>query len=144
VAVIPISTAIKCSSPVQRQVRNCDILVMCAAVADYSRPKFQRANQKTRREHFSSSCPTRDILSSLPKDRQYLVVRVCAETENVEPMRKKKLREKNCDIVVANDVSRADSGMESDQNEVEICFATGETKAISRASKKLSHRLYRQ
>ena len=138
VAVIPISTSDQMFDSVQRQVRNCDILVMCAAVADYKPAKVSKSKIKKRGENISLELvPTRDILSSLPKDRQYLVVGFAAETENVEANAQKKLRQKNCDIVVANDVSRADSGMESDQNEVEILFRDGETKKISRAAKKI-------
>jgi phosphopantothenoylcysteine synthetase/decarboxylase len=40
-------------------------------------------------------------------------------------------------VIVANDVSRNDSGMESDENEVVIFFRNGETKKKSRASKKI-------
>ena len=140
-AVIPVSTSDQMLEAVQRHVRNCDILVMCAAVADYKPAKVSKNKIKKRSENVSLELvPTRDILSSLPKDRQYLVVGFAAETENVEANAQKKLREKNCDIVVANDVSRADSGMESDQNEVEILFRDGETKTISRASKKIISR----
>jgi phosphopantothenoylcysteine decarboxylase/phosphopantothenate--cysteine ligase len=140
-AVIPVSTSDQMLEAVQRHVRNCDILVMCAAVADYKPAKVSKNKIKKHSENVSLELvPTRDILSSLPKDRQYLVVGFAAETENVEANAQKKLREKNCDIVVANDVSRAESGMESDQNEVEILFRDGETKTISRASKKIISR----
>ncbi len=140
-AVISVSTSDQMLEAVQRHVRNCDILVMCAAVADYKPAKVSKNKIKKRSENVSLELvPTRDILSSLPKDRQYLVVGFAAETENVEANAQKKLREKNCDIVVANDVSHADSGMESDQNEVEILFRDGETKTISRASKKIISR----
>ena len=141
VAVIPVSTSDQMFDSVQRQVRNCDILVMCAAVADYKPAKVSKSKIKKRSENISLELvPTRDILASLPKDREYLVVGFAAETENVEANAQKKLREKNCDIVVANDVSHADSGMESDLNEVEILFRDGGTKRISRAPKKIISR----
>ena len=47
-----------------------------------------------------------------------------------------KLRKKNCDMIVANDVSKADSGMESDENAVSIFCRNGESRKISRAPKK--------
>ena len=140
-AVIAVSTSDEMFAAVGQHSSRCDILVMCAAVADYKPAKVSRNKIKKRSENVSLELvPTRDILSSLPKDRQYLVVGFAAETENVEANAQKKLREKNCDIVVANDVSHADSGMESDQNEVEILFRDGETKTISRASKKIISR----
>ena len=103
-----------------------------------SQPKFPNPKIKKRDGNLSFDLiPTRDILASLPKNRKYIVVGFAAETENVETNALEKLREKNCDIVVANDVSRADSGMESDENEVTILFRGGEIKKISRAPKKI-------
>jgi phosphopantothenoylcysteine decarboxylase/phosphopantothenate--cysteine ligase len=141
VAVIQVSTSDEMLEAVRRHTSRCDILVMCAAVADYKPAKVSKSKIKKRGENISLEfVPTRDILTSLPKDRQYLVVGFAAETENLEDNAQKKLREKNCDIVVANDVSRADFGMESDENEVAILFRDGETKRISRASKKIISR----
>jgi phosphopantothenoylcysteine decarboxylase/phosphopantothenate--cysteine ligase len=134
VAVIPVSTSDEMFDAVRRHTSRCDILVMSAAVADYKPAKVSKNKIKKRGENISLELiPTCDILTALPKDRQYLVVGFAAETENVEDNAQKKLREKNCDIVVAND---ARIGMESDENEVAILFRYDETKRISRASKK--------
>lgn len=124
---------------VHRHLRDCDILVMCAAVADYKPAKVSAQKIKKRNETLSLELvPTPDILASLPKqDREFLVVGFAAETNDVEQNAQKKLRDKNCDIVVANDVSSADSGMESDANEVTIFFQNGERRRISRAAKKI-------
>jgi phosphopantothenoylcysteine decarboxylase/phosphopantothenate--cysteine ligase len=124
---------------VHKRLRDCDVLVMCAAVADYKPKQVSTMKIKKRDANLSLELiPTRDILASLPKEgRQFLVVGFAAETENVEANAHQKLQEKNCDIVVANDVSRADSGMESDENEVTILFRGGEKKKISRASKRI-------
>jgi len=113
--------------------------VMCAAVADYKAQKVSATKIKKRDEHLVLDLIlTRDILASLPnKDRQFLVVGFAAETNDVEENAAKKLREKNCDIIVANDISSVDSGMESDANEVTIFFRNGEKKKISRAPKKI-------
>jgi phosphopantothenoylcysteine decarboxylase/phosphopantothenate--cysteine ligase len=138
-ALIPISTSDEMFGAVQQQARNCDVLVMCAAVADYKPAKVSKSKIKKRDATLSLELiPTRDILASLSKeDRQFVVIGFAAETENVEANARKKLQEKNCDIVVANDVSRADSGMESDENEVIILFRGGEMKKISYAPKKI-------
>jgi len=138
VAVISVSTSDEMFAAVRQHTSRCDILVMCAAVADYKPAKVSKSKIKKRGENISLELlPTRDILASLPKDRQYLVVGFAAETENVEGNARQKLKEKNCDIVIANDVSRADSGMESDQNEMTILFRDGEIKSKSRAPKKI-------
>ena len=81
---------------------------------------------------------TRDILDSLGhrQDRRFLVVGFAAETNDVEQNAMQKLRDKNCDVMIANDVSSANSGMESDANEVTVLFQNGERQKISRAPKK--------
>ena len=124
---------------VHRHLRDCDVLVMCAAVADYKPAGISAQKIKKRDETLSLDLiPTRDILASLPKqDRTFLVVGFAAETNDVEQNAQKKLREKNCDIVVANDVSKAESGMESDVNEVVVFSRNGETRRILRAAKKI-------
>jgi phosphopantothenoylcysteine decarboxylase/phosphopantothenate--cysteine ligase len=123
---------------VHRHAHECDMLVMSAAVADYKPRKVSATKIKKRNEHFALNLiPTRDILASLPhKDRQFLLVGFAAETNDIEENAKQKLRAKNCDAIVANDVSSADSGMESDANEVTIFFRNGDKEKISRASKK--------
>jgi len=137
--VISIVTSDEIYDAVHQHVRDCDVLVMCAAVADYKPQNVSGTKIKKRDASLSLEfIPTRDILSSLQnKDRQFLVVGFAAETNDVEANARNKLRTKHCDIIVANDVSSADAGMESDQNEVTIFFGTGETKKISRAPKKI-------
>lgn len=138
VAVVSVSTSDEMFAAVRQHSSRCDILVMCAAVADYKPARVSKSKIKKRSEDMSLELiPTRDILGSLPQDRPYSVVGFAAETENLQANAQKKLREKNCDVVIANDVSAPDSGIESDQNEVEIFVREGETKKISRASKKI-------
>ena len=133
-----ILTAQEMFDAVHRHVADCDALVMCAAVADYKPAKISPHKLKKSNAPISLELtPTRDILSSLPKqDRQYLVVGFAAETRDLEINAQKKLRRKNCDMIVANDVSSAHSGMESDKNAVTIFFRNGESKKILRTSKK--------
>jgi phosphopantothenoylcysteine synthetase/decarboxylase len=161
---IPILTSDEMCDAVHEHVRDCDALVMCAAVADYRPAKVSPQKiKKSNRALSLKLIPTRDVLASLPEqDRQrrrrepvdvdgptrhgsrarkrvnqFLVVGFAAETNDVEENAAKKLHEKNCDIIVANDVSSVDSGMESDANEVTIFFRNGERKKISRAPKKI-------
>jgi phosphopantothenoylcysteine decarboxylase / phosphopantothenate---cysteine ligase len=116
-----------------------EICVLCAAVADYKPASVSSTKIKKRGEKFSLELiPSRDILHSLGhrQDRQFLLVGFAAETDHVEENAAKKLREKDCDIIVANDVSGANSGMESDVNEVTVLFRNGEKEKIYRAPKK--------
>jgi phosphopantothenoylcysteine decarboxylase/phosphopantothenate--cysteine ligase len=137
--LVSVSTSDQMFDAVHEHLHGCDVLVMCAAVADYKPKQVSKTKIKKRDATLSLELvPTHDILASLPKqDRQYVVVGFAAETENVEANARNKLQEKSCDVVVANDVSRADSGMESDQNEVTILFRDGEIKRKSRAPKKI-------
>jgi phosphopantothenoylcysteine decarboxylase/phosphopantothenate--cysteine ligase len=137
--LIPVSTSDEMFEAVHRHADKCDICVLCAAVADYKPANVSSIKIKKREAKFSLELiPTRDILDSLghKQDRQFVLVGFAAETDHVEQNAAKKLRAKNCDIIVANDVSGADSGMESDGNEVIILFRNGEKTKISRAPKK--------
>jgi phosphopantothenoylcysteine decarboxylase/phosphopantothenate--cysteine ligase len=137
--LIPVSTSDEMFEAVHRDADKCDICVLCAAVADYKPANVSSIKIKKRDAKFSLELiPTRDILDSLghKQDRQFVLVGFAAETDHVEENAAKKLRAKNCDIIVANDVSGADSGMESDGNEVIILFRNGEKTKISRAPKK--------
>ena len=134
--LIPVSTSDQMFEAVHRHADKCDICVLCAAVADYKPANVSSTKIKKRDAKFSLELiPTRDILDSLghKQDRQFVLVGFAAETDHVEENAAKKLRAKNCDIIVANEVSGADSGMESDVNEVIILFRNGGKTKISRA-----------
>ena len=134
--LISISTSDEMHEAVHRHLAGCDILVMCAAVADYKPARASAQKIKKSNQPFSLDLvPTRDILASLPKqNRQFLIVGFAAETKDLEKYANKKLREKSCDIIVANDVA---TGMETDENEVIVLFRTGERQKISRAQKQI-------
>lgn len=138
--LISVLTSDEMFDAVHREAYRCDICVLCAAVADYKPANVSSTKIKKRAAKFSLELiPTRDILDSLGhrQDRQFLLVGFAAETDHVEENAAKKLREKNCDIIVANDVSGANSGMESDVNELTILFRNGEKEKISRAPKRI-------
>jgi len=143
--LISVSTSDQMFEAVHQHVDKCDICVLCAAVADYKPAHVSSNKIKKQSEKFSLELvPTRDILTSLGQrqDRQFVLVGFAAETDHLEENATKKLRAKNCDIIVANDVSDANSGLESDVNEVTILFRNGEKKKISRAQKKfIAHEL---
>jgi phosphopantothenoylcysteine decarboxylase/phosphopantothenate--cysteine ligase len=136
--IISITTADELYGAVHRSLRDCDVLVMCAAVSDYKPASVAARKIKKRKSAFALRLVrTRDILASLPKRRSYLVIGFAAETHALKMNARKKLRAKNCDAIVANDVSGTETGMESDENEVTIFFPDGEIKRISRAPKKI-------
>ncbi|MFN2475903.1 MAG: phosphopantothenoylcysteine decarboxylase [Chthoniobacterales bacterium] len=136
--VINVTTSDELHDAVHAQLADCDVLVMCAAVSDYKPVSAAATKLAKQTGTFALQLtPTRDILRSLPSgNRSYLVVGFAAETHDVAASAQRKLRAKNCDMIVANDVSCSDSGMESDDNEVTIYSLGGEPKFISHAPKK--------
>jgi phosphopantothenoylcysteine decarboxylase/phosphopantothenate--cysteine ligase len=137
--LVRVTTSDEMHDAVHAHLAACDVLVMCAAVADYKPAAFSTHKIKKQKNALTLELiPTRDILASLTRPSpEFLVVGFAAETDDLEANAQKKLRDKKCDIVVANDVSGNESGMESDQNEVTIFFRNGEKENISRAPKKI-------
>jgi phosphopantothenoylcysteine decarboxylase/phosphopantothenate--cysteine ligase len=134
--VIYVSTSDEMFDAVHQHADDANVCVLCAAVADYKPAQVSPVKIKKRATQLSLELiPTRDILDSLGRlqNRKFLLVGFAAETDHLEANATKKLREKNCDIIVANDACVA---MESDENELLILFRDGDTKKISRASKK--------
>ena len=76
-----------------------------------------------------------DYLSKNNKARPKIVVGFSAETEDVIRNSKVKIREKYCDLIIANDVSKKDSGFNSNYNKVSIIDKKGKVKSISRNKK---------
>ena len=132
---ISVSTSDEMFDAVHQHADSSDICVLCAAVADYKPAEVSPVKIKKCAAQVSLELvPTRDILQSLGRQRtrKFLLVGFAAETDYLEANAAKKLREKNCDIIVANDARIA---METDENELLILFRDGETKKISRAPK---------
>ena len=134
--VIYVSTSDEMFDAVHQHADQANVCVLCAAVADFKPAQVSPVKIKKRATQLSLELiPTRDILNSLGRlqNRKFLLVGFAAETDHLEANATKKLHEKNCDIVVANDARVA---MESDENELLILFRDGDTKKISRAPKK--------
>ena len=133
---VSVSTSDEMFEATHRHADESDVCVLCAAVADYKPAQVWPVKIKKRAAQVSLELiPTRDILDSLGRrqNRKFLLVGFAAETDRLEANARGKLREKNCDIIVANN---ARIGMESDENELLILFRDGKTKKVSRAPKK--------
>tara|TARA_Y100000590_G_scaffold129845_1_gene148357 strand:+ start:193 stop:1404 length:1212 start_codon:yes stop_codon:yes gene_type:complete len=100
-----------------------DVAIFTAAVSDF---KVKKINfDKIKKEKFEKLeiIKTKDILNYVSKHnklRPKLVIGFAAETNNLDINSKNKLSEKNCDWIVANDVSNKDIGFDSEYNEVKI------------------------
>ena len=80
-----------------------------------------------------------DVLSFLGKNNRYkpkLLVGFSAETENLYGNSLKKLEEKHCDLIIANDVSKKDIGFNGDNNEVTIIDKNKKIQKIKKNSKR--------
>lgn len=135
--VVRVTTGDEMLAAVSAQFLLCDVFVMCAAVCDYRPVHYAPEKMKKQRTRFSLELePTRDILASLTNQpHDCLVVGFAAETEALAANAQRKLTLKNCDLLVANDVGRADIGMDADDNEV-VIFSKGRTpKKLPRQKK---------
>lgn len=136
--MVRVNTSDEMFNAVRQNLQTCDLVVMAAVVADYKPANVSATKLKKRDAKVSLELvPTPDILASISQTaRDFLVVGFAAETENVEQNAGKKLREKDLDLIIANDVSNPDFGIERDENELTILFRNGEMKKLSRAPKR--------
>jgi phosphopantothenoylcysteine decarboxylase / phosphopantothenate---cysteine ligase len=110
---------------------NADVVVMAAAVADYM-PEVRAPQKVTKRDADVTMVLKRtpDILKELGERRlasgsPAVLVGFAAETEQVLERATAKLHAKRVDLIVANDVSRSDSGFDVETNEVTMIGASG-------------------
>ena len=118
-----------------------DVAIFSAAVADFK--VKERKNEKIKKyDNLNLELEKNiDILNYISKHnslRPKLVIGFAAETNNIQENAQKKLIEKNCDWIIANDVSDSSIGFDSDFNEVSIFYKDQEIKNEKLAMKKKS------
>jgi phosphopantothenoylcysteine decarboxylase / phosphopantothenate---cysteine ligase len=136
--LVPVETALEMRDAVMRHLSAATIIIKAAAVADYhlANPPAYKMKKTAARLSLELE-PTSDILAEVGKTKgDRLLIGFAAETENLVAEARRKLESKNCDMVVANLVSRTDTGFDSDQNEVVLVMRSGEAIPISRAPKR--------
>ena len=136
--VVVVETAAEMASAVELEAPGADAVVMAAAVADF-RPA-RPAGTKLKKGQGVPALelePTRDILASLgaSKPSGQVLVGFAAETEDLETNALSKLRSKNLDVIVANDVSKEHVGFGYDTNEIVMYTADGERHHIPLTTK---------
>jgi len=102
-----------------------DVAIFSAAVADFKVKEQNRQKIKKKNYINFNLIKNVDILNYVSNHnslRPQLVIGFAAETNNVKNNAKKKLSEKNCDWIIANDVSNKSIGFDSDFNEVTIFY----------------------
>jgi phosphopantothenoylcysteine decarboxylase/phosphopantothenate--cysteine ligase len=137
--VATVETADQMHAAVRAALIGARVLIMAAAVADW-RPRDYAPHKLKKGANTMSIdlVPTVDILRSLRDDdvaKGVYVVGFAAETEHVIDNARAKLEAKHLDLVIVNDVSRADIGMGADDNEVTVIGRDGTLVTIGRAPK---------
>ncbi|SDE92373.1 bifunctional phosphopantothenoylcysteine decarboxylase/phosphopantothenate--cysteine ligase CoaBC [Terriglobus roseus] len=134
---IRVTTAQEMEAAVLKLLSEASIVIMAAAVSDYRvvSPAPEKLKKKASLELTLE--PTRDILRQIAEQRQEgtIVVGFAAETENLLEEGRRKLHAKGADLIVANDVSQANSGFESDVNEGVLISRDAE-EVVPRSSKR--------
>jgi phosphopantothenoylcysteine decarboxylase/phosphopantothenate--cysteine ligase len=136
--VVQALSAEEMAQAVAREREQASVFIGAAAIADY-RPA-QRADQKIKKSEESITLTlerTPDVLSQVAAARAngMLVIGFAAETESVVDNAREKLRAKKLDMIVANDVTRADSGFDTATNAITIITRTGDSLELPVMSK---------
>lgn len=142
--VVPVQSAQDMYDAVLELWEESDIVIKAAAVADY-RP-LNASDRKMKKSGESMTLElvkTVDILEQLGKmKKSQFLIGFAAETNDVEAYTREKLERKNCDLMVANDVTSEGAGFRSDTNIVQIYDAVGLVEQLPQLSKEeVAHRL---
>lgn len=127
--VVHVRTAKEMKSAVAKAVTGADALIMAAAVADYQ-PK-KEAKSKIKKDSPTLTLElvrTPDVLSEVKGD--FIRVGFAAESDDIIANAKKKLKKKDLDLIVANDITSTDSGFGVDTNKVTLIDRKGKVEDL--------------
>jgi len=122
---VSVETAQQMYEAVRDMVGRYDAAILCAAVADYRPVACAEQKIKKSAERMVLELErTPDILGSMRSVFGFkgLLIGFAAETQNIVDYARGKLKRKQCNFVVANDVSRSDVGFDSRENEVVLVY----------------------
>jgi phosphopantothenoylcysteine decarboxylase / phosphopantothenate---cysteine ligase len=137
VKLTPVNTAAEMRQAILNEFAACTAVIMAAAVTDYHPVEFSPGKIKRGNAPLDVRLePTADILKELGQRKDgKLLVGFAAETDNLAANAEKKLREKNLDMIVANDVTKEGSGFDGDTNIVTILDRRGARRSLPLMSK---------
>lgn len=132
VTLIRVETAEEMRDEVMKLAPDVDVVVMAAAVADYTPEGFseEKIKKDGQEELVIRLRRTPDILKELLENRKrdQIIVGFAAETGNLREKALSKIESKRVDLLVANDVTRPGCGFGSDYNQALLVFPDGRTK----------------
>jgi phosphopantothenoylcysteine decarboxylase/phosphopantothenate--cysteine ligase len=136
VALTRVTTAAEMHRAVMDALPSQQIVIKAAAVADFTPVSVADSKIKKRDEMTLALQKAPDILAEIgaSSPRPYIVA-FAAETDDLESNAREKLVRKNADLIVANDVSDASIGFDSDQNAVTVIARDGTSTKIERSPK---------
>ncbi|MDD5728208.1 MAG: phosphopantothenoylcysteine decarboxylase [Victivallales bacterium] len=140
VRLIKVESAAEMAAAVKAEAATAALVIMAAAVADFTPAEtFDRKLKKTSGEMFVRLKPTEDILYSLGQHKPagQTLVGFAAESEDVLANAGDKMRRKNLDWIIANDISNPESGFAVDVNAVTMISRDGRNLTIPSADKKI-------
>ena len=122
-----VNTAVEMYNKVKSCYKKYDIVILTAAVSDYRCKKTSKSKiKKTKDEKSLELVKNPDIASFIGENKgKRIIIGFSAETEDIIKNSKKKLKEKNLDMIVANDINQEGAGFESDTNIVKIIKKDG-------------------
>lgn len=138
IKVIDIKTNEDMFNAIKSEFKDADIVIKSAAVADYKAKNYSNEKIKKTGDDLNLIFERdRDILETLGdmKENQILVG-FAAESSNLKENAKGKLERKNLDYIVANDISKPETGFASDENKVTIISKSGEEVSLEKMSKR--------
>jgi phosphopantothenoylcysteine decarboxylase/phosphopantothenate--cysteine ligase len=136
VALTRVTTAAEMHKAVMDALPSQQIVIKAAAVADFT-PVFVADSKIKKRDEMTLALQKApDILADIgASSPRPFIVAFAAETDDLESNAREKLVRKNADLIVANDVSDASIGFDSDQNAVTVIARDGSSTKIERAPK---------
>lgn len=140
IGVIDVTTAEEMYEATVEQYRSgADIVVFCAAVADYTPVEVSPTKLKKRGENLVIEMkPTKDIAAEIGKIKRDgdIIVGFALETDNERSNAISKLERKNMDFIVLNSLKEKGAGFSGDTNRVDILFKNGKFLELPLKSKK--------
>jgi phosphopantothenoylcysteine decarboxylase/phosphopantothenate--cysteine ligase len=139
IMTVPVVTAVEMRDAVMRYYKDCTVIIKAAAVADFkcASENCQKIKKRGDVSHVMLELEKNpDIIGELCRVKgDRIVVGFAAETENIIEHAVDKLKRKDLDLIVANNVAQQGIGFGSEENEVTIIDRSGATKQVPRMSK---------